>query len=160
MADGRHDGLLEIDPDSKAALAKWFRSNPKGGHPWEIARGGNMTHISLYLHFKDGEYRLSLEGSAITRASETIRMAIALHQEEVPFELLDTDLHVRRVQGSDWIGVAPDYYLGALHFGALFPSQDQVHDVMSHESLNDHPGLLRHVFWYPVPPLLGTLGKH
>jgi hypothetical protein len=40
-ADGRHDGLLDITPTSSQALRDWFSVGHRGGHPWEIVRGGN-----------------------------------------------------------------------------------------------------------------------
>lgn len=50
-ADGRHEGLLDIDPASEQEFADWIDGkHPKrggGGHPWEIKRGGNTTHIDL-----------------------------------------------------------------------------------------------------------------
>jgi hypothetical protein len=43
-ADGRHEGILDIDPSSPKAFADWIdHKHPKysgGGHPWEIKRGG------------------------------------------------------------------------------------------------------------------------
>lgn len=43
-ADGRDEGLLEIDPKSKKEFSDWIDgTHPKksrGGHPWEIKRGG------------------------------------------------------------------------------------------------------------------------
>jgi hypothetical protein len=50
-ADGRHEGILDIDPASKQEFADRIDgTHPKrgaGGHPWEIKRGGNTTHIDL-----------------------------------------------------------------------------------------------------------------
>jgi hypothetical protein len=52
-ADGRHEGLLDIDPASEQEFADWIDGkHPKrkgGGHPWEIkrgdkARGQHNTH--------------------------------------------------------------------------------------------------------------------
>lgn len=48
-ADGRDDGLKKIDPDSAEAFADWLENREKGGHPWEVCRGGNSTHVSLYV---------------------------------------------------------------------------------------------------------------
>jgi hypothetical protein len=43
-ADGRHEGLLEIDPNSAQEFSDWIDGkHPRrstGGHPWEIKRGG------------------------------------------------------------------------------------------------------------------------
>ena len=55
MADGRHDGLLDVSPeDDPEAFGRWYRERPRGGHPWEICRGGNTTHISLRRDREDG----------------------------------------------------------------------------------------------------------
>jgi hypothetical protein len=92
MADGRDEGLLSIDLDSPTALRHWFESRPQGGHPWEIVRGGNTTHISLYLvPTEDERFRLRLAGSATTRGAEVAKMALALHHAKVSFELADVD---------------------------------------------------------------------
>lgn len=50
FADGRDDRLGEIDGDSPQAFADWLNDNSRCGHPWEVCRGGNSTHISLYVH--------------------------------------------------------------------------------------------------------------
>ncbi len=152
-ADGRDEGLLAIDPASPRALAQWMDTRHGSGHPWEIARGGNFTHISLYLQKDDDGYRLTLEGSALTRAAETIRMALALAAEGVPFRLADVDLHVRRVQGLDWIGIVPRYYLGAHDYSDLFPGGEPVHDAVDHTLLDEYPALREHVIWYPPQQL-------
>ena len=156
LSDGRHDGLLDIDADSSEALEKWMKLGSGGGHPWEIARGGNRTHISLFLR-KDAEgYRLSLAGSAQTRAAETIRMALALCRAGVSVELHDFPLHRRRVLGEDLIAIVPSYYLGAYPhtIRALFPEDIEVHDHMSHELLAEHPVLVQAVHWVPCPRIL------
>ena len=58
-ADGRDDGLSEIDPDSPSAFLSWFTDpNRQGGHPWEIARGGNSTHISLYPQHEEEQSQI------------------------------------------------------------------------------------------------------
>ena len=53
FADGRHEGLTEIEQDSVEAFRDWMdEKHPKrqrGGHPWEILRDGNTTHILLYV---------------------------------------------------------------------------------------------------------------
>ena len=53
-ADGRCGALHEIDPDSPDEFLLWLdRKTPCtrdcGDHPWEIKRGGNTTHIDLYV---------------------------------------------------------------------------------------------------------------
>jgi hypothetical protein len=52
-ADGRDEGLLEIDENSPQEFADWLDGKHPaksiGGHPWEIKRGGNTTHIDLFV---------------------------------------------------------------------------------------------------------------
>lgn len=146
LADGRDDGLLAIDSDSANALSNWFASRQRGGHPWEIARGGNRTHISLHLSKVAGGYQLHIAGSALTRGAETVRMALALWRENVPFVLVDADLHRRRVQGTDWIGIVPDYYAGA-DASSLFPASEMIHDLLVYQAVEEHPHLMKYIRW-------------
>ena len=67
-ADGRDDGLSEIDGDSPEAFIQWYNdSHKRVGHPWEVCRGGNSTHISLYLHKDEEGWYLSIDGDAWNR---------------------------------------------------------------------------------------------
>jgi hypothetical protein len=46
MADGRDEGLSELDEDSAGQFEVWYNDRHRGGgHPWEVCRGGNSTHI-------------------------------------------------------------------------------------------------------------------
>ena len=107
-ADGRDEDLGEINPDSPEAFRKWLIEEPRGGgHPWEVCRGGNSTHISLYVgHDKDGYY-LSLEGSSYGRSPETIKFYLALRRNGIPVFLYGGDHLADRVQGKEKVGVVP-----------------------------------------------------
>ena len=59
-ADGRDEGLSGkgyglnagpgIDFDDPAAWEEWYFDTKRGGgHPWEVVRGGNSTHVDLYV---------------------------------------------------------------------------------------------------------------
>jgi hypothetical protein len=153
MADGRHEGLLDIEPDSCEALSRWFDNRMGGGHPWEICRGGNFSHISLSLHRKDGLYFVTLDGTAASRGAETIRMALALVDEGIPFKLVEARLHAQRALGLDWIGIVPQYYAGSYDKRGLFREADGIHDTCGHEILDEHPALRSRVHWYPAERL-------
>ena len=61
MADGRDNGLSEIDGESPSEFADWLNDlQRKGGHPWEVCRGGNSTHVGLYVHHNESGYYLCL----------------------------------------------------------------------------------------------------
>lgn len=108
MADGRDEGLSEIDEDSSEAFEKWFEdSNRFGGHPWEVCRGGNSTHISLYVSHDEHGYYLVLAGKSWGRSIETVKFYNALRKEGVAVELLDARGITDRLLGTDVIGIVP-----------------------------------------------------
>lgn len=149
VADGRHEGLLDVKADSAKALMSWLAGRTGGGHPFEIVRGGNDTHIDLFIAETNEGLGLRLRGSSTGRAAETIKMALALHAAGVHFELYDVDLHSRRVRGEDWLGIVPDYYSAASPY-ILFPSHDCIRDQICHYEIGDNPALKAKIVWYPV----------
>lgn len=152
-ADGRHDGLLDIPRDDPSAFHTWLKA-PKYGHPWEIARGGNWTHISLqavWVQSHERVYKLILRGTAVTRSAEAIRMTLALHGAGIPVCLADADRHLLRIRGIDWVGVLPDYYSGIRHPGQLFPKEDQVYDAYTYSNIAaDNPAIGPYIEWSPL----------
>ena len=48
-ADGRDEGLGEIDPDSPAAFHSWYHDRERrGGHPWEVCRSCVLHTSEFY----------------------------------------------------------------------------------------------------------------
>ena len=149
MADGRHGGLTEIDMGSHDAFREWYKSGRSAGaHPWEVCRGGNSTHISLYLSERGDEWVVSLAGSSVVRVAETVRMASALYRERVPFHLRDAHSILRMIKGEDFIGIVPDHVFPCYCHG-LFPKSDLIIDFMNlpHE---DRDRVIAEASWYPI----------
>jgi len=108
-ADGRDDGLSEIDPDSSEAFAEWYADSKRfGGHPWEVCRGGNSTHVSLYVHKTDEGYSLKIEGSSLVRTIETVKFYLALKRSGIPVKLINAQSLIERFNGSERVGVVPE----------------------------------------------------
>ena len=109
FADGRDEGLGEIDPDSPASFAEWYAGRRGGGHPWEVCRGGNSTHVSLYV-VKDqsGGCYLEVAGSSLGRSVETIKFYLALRHARVPVLIRDTELLKKRLLGEERVGIVPE----------------------------------------------------
>ena len=84
-ADGRDDRLLELDDSSAVAFSEWFNDKRlRIGHPWEVCRGGNSTHISLYVKCDDDGWWLVLAGDSYSRSVETIKFYLALVENGLP----------------------------------------------------------------------------
>ena len=127
FADGRHEGLTELPANSAEAFAKWYRSRQGGGHPWEICRGGNTTHIDLGVTDRHDGWSVFLCGSSTTRMAETIGIALALAKANLAVEIHDAEKLMLRLLGMDNVGIIPDYLIG--HRAAqYFDDADEVFD--------------------------------
>jgi hypothetical protein len=117
FADGRHEGLTEIEQDSVSEFRDWMEGkHPKkqpGGHPWEILRGGNTTHISLYVtqdrFGTDNQYEIRLQGNSIVRIAETLKIYLGLMDKQLTVAIDDPEKIRRRLLGQDSIGIVPEY---------------------------------------------------
>jgi hypothetical protein len=155
MADGRDAGLRNIDDDSPKAFYEWYHG-PEiiGAHPWEICRGGNSTHISLFISEVKNKWDICLAGSSIGRVEETVRMAVALHGNKIPFRLRDAEEIVRMVTGSDYIGIVPDKVFPRYCHG-LFPKEDKIIDFMNLKFYDELiPKIIKKTFWYPLEEII------
>jgi hypothetical protein len=109
-ADGRHDGLLDIAPRSAEAFARWYKHGSRGGHPWEIYRGGNSTHIGMYVvhpQLSPERWEVHLSALSSTRLVETCRIALALTQAGLPVIVDDAKSYIARILDQDWVGIMP-----------------------------------------------------
>lgn len=123
-ADGRDDGLSEIDCDSLEAFIQWYNdSHKRGGHPWEVCRGGNSTHISLYLHKDEGGWYLSIAGDAWNRTIESVKFYLALHREGLPVYMHKGKLLADRLMEKEKIGIVPRGVFPA-YCASLFPDEE------------------------------------
>jgi len=131
MSDGRDAGLRNIKADSTEAFNEWYHGPQRiGAHPWEICRGGNSTHISFFISETDNKWIVGLDGSSIGRVEETVRMAVSLFENNIPFILRDANEILNMVTGKDFIGIVPDTVFPRYCHG-LFPKEDKIIDFMN-----------------------------
>ena len=153
FADGRDEGLRKIPENSPEAFKEWYHGKACGGHPWEICRGGNSTHISLYVSEKDNGWILRLRGESRVRVFETVNMALALYKNNVPFILSYADETLRMVKGTDFIGIVPEN-VTPRYCHSSFPEEDRIIDFMN---LGFEPEIssfiTKNAEWYPVKKL-------
>ena len=107
-ADGRDCGLLEIHENSPEAFEDWLANHERGGHPWEICRGGNSTHISLYVCKSDQGFYFSVDGYSWTRSVESIKFYLAIRKAGFPIVIRCGKQLADRLTGTDEIGIVPD----------------------------------------------------
>ena len=106
-ADGRDEGLMDIDEDSPEAFRNWYEHRERGGHPWEVCRGGNSTHVSLYVCKADRGFYFAVAGSSWGRSNETINFYLALHRAGMPVIIDEGNMLADRIMGKDKIGIVP-----------------------------------------------------
>ena len=152
LADGRDEGLTELPAKSADAFAKWYHSGRGGGHPWEIYRGGNTTHIDLGVNERQKGWSVYLGGSSTRRMAETVRIALALVESGLPVEIHDADHLMLRLLGTDNVGIIPDYVMN--HRAAdHFDEADKVFDCTHLYDLPRYNRILPFITWKPLAPL-------
>lgn len=153
MADGRDEGLLDIQGNSQKVFETWYKNRFHGGHPWEICRGGNTTHITLMVHRGNEGWKLYLHGSSRTRVIETAKMAIALFEHNIPFILGDAEQMIHMLKGVDYLGIVPEDVIPK-YCHSYFPEKDKIHDFINpwHDE-NIVKTIEKYAEWYPVETL-------
>ena len=149
-ADGRDDGLGEIDPDSPEAFEDWYHNRITIGHPWEVCRGGNSTHISLYVQEDEDGYSLRLAGSSWNRTVETIKFFLALHRAGLPVSIFEAEKLKERMMGSEKIGIVP---IGVFprYCHSWFPDENII-DFMNLPTENQED-FSKAIQWKPTQPV-------
>lgn len=153
-ADGRDEGLSGrgyglnagpgIDFDDPNAWDQWyFHREQHGGHPWEVCRGGNSTHLSLYVchdqhdldylyrtnKITEDEYKKRSESAGYyysiagkNRAAEAVNFYVALSQAGLPVVLSDAEEIMARFEGSGYIGIVP-HDVATRYCESMFPEK-------------------------------------
>jgi hypothetical protein len=117
-----------------------------------------LSSSEKYINMADGRdaglRNITLAGSSVVRVEETVRMAVALFKNKIPFELRDWDEIVRMVTGTDFIGIVPDKFL-ARYCHSLFPKEDKIIDFMNPGFDNEIiPKIIEKAFWYPPDEII------
>ena len=150
-ADGRDEGLRDVPEDSADAFSKWYFDRERcGGHPWEVCRGGNSTHVSLYVRHSDQGFFFSVEGRSWGRSVETINFYLAIRRAGYPIVIRDGKKLAPRLTGTERIGVVPD---------GVFPCYCE--SSFNDDSIIDYINLphtdreiwAKHCVWFPEPEL-------
>ena len=150
-ADGRDEGLGELDPDSPEVFHAWLHDMSHcGGHPWEVCRGGNSTHVALHVSDDANGYYLYLAGDAWNRTIETVRFYLALTRAGIPVYLDEAHTLVERLCGVERIGIVPEGVMPA-YCESYFPNEHII-DFMNLPD-EDREEFLPYCVWYDEPTI-------
>jgi len=152
LADGRHEGLVELPLESADAFKQWYHSDRGGGHPWEVYRGGNTTHIDLGVTEKADGWSIFLRGSSTSRMAETIRIALALVTEGLPVEIHDAEELRSRLLGMDNMGIIPKFIINH-RASQNFEKGDRVYDCAHLHEFSRKNRILPFIRWKMIDPL-------
>ena len=151
-ADGRDEGLSGrgyglnagpgIDLNDPEAWKKWyFDIDRGGGHPWEVIRGGNSTHLDLYVSHDGHRLNHRIKTGKITkeeaeslpcgfffmvmglhRPVEAVKFYLALSAAGLPVILRDSKEILARFEETDFIGIVPHNIIPKYCEG-MFPTE-------------------------------------
>lgn len=159
FADGRDEGLLEIDADSEKEFADWMdKTHPKrnmGGHPWEILRGGNTSNIQLRVSrpnsFLNKDFKIEVYPTGISRLAEAIKIFLAIYKAGKSINIPESKTIREQLLLLDNIGIMPDH--DSLHrANQTFEAWANVEVVIHLSEIKKHLGKIRpFIVWEPLP---------
>ena len=119
-ADGRDNGLIDVPMDDPDAFEEWAQGKGEyytfnGSHPWEIIPSFDIS-LSMHLAPRKREtgYFFVLSGDSFPRTPETIIAANALYEAGYPVEVVGLDGIQKRLEGEDYLTVAPQNVMDLL----------------------------------------------
>ena len=139
-----------MDAFSEEEFVQWLNNKTHHGHPWEVCRGGNSTHISLYVRHYDDGFKLVLSGSALTRTIETVKFYLAIRKAGYPVSLVDGHTLVSRLLETERIGIVPEGVIPS-YCESLFPNEHII-DFMNLPSENRQL-VADHCVWQDIEPV-------
>jgi hypothetical protein len=160
-ADGRDDGLLDINPDSEKEFADWIDDKhpkkSKGGHPWEIRRGGNTSNIQLTIrrpNYRDKtSFSIEIYPTGNSRLAETIKMFLAIYEAGLPITISKYDFIREQLLGFDNFAIMPQYQ--SLHRATQsFSEEKKVSNVLYLSNLKEHLSKIRPLISWEELPIL------
>lgn len=155
IADGRDDGMLDLNIDSYNEFEQWLHSSEiRIGHPFEIVTSMDiMNSIHLYPYKDDDGYSYILSCRQWSRTSEIIRFAIAIQKLGYAIRINNYQTILKRYHGETIIGISPNHIYGY----RANPYFEDINDydfainydiLIQDKSQEDIDVLFSHVTWF------------
>ena len=147
-ADGRDEGLQDIAMDSPEAFRQWLKSRNQSGHPWEVCRGGNSTHVSLFVSKTENGFYFTVDGKSWARSIESIKFYLALHRLGMPVKINKGKRLAERLLGKNKVGIVPEGVFPR-YCESLFPGEEILDFInLPYENREQ---LAAKCNWYAIP---------
>lgn len=106
-ADRRHGGMLDLPASGARAFLRWYHSRAwLGAHPFEIVFA-HPDGVLLSPFLRKGRWRFSLSAEHLGQYVMLARMATALGENRIPFELSRPEELLAALRGEDWVEIGP-----------------------------------------------------
>ncbi len=121
-ADGRDDGLTELPEGDSDAFDEWSggKKDFNGGHPWEVCRGGNSTHVDFFPIKDERGWCFGVRGKH--RMLEVVRFYLAISRAGLPVYVADDEAIRDGILGKDIVGIVPEGVFPR-YCESLFPNE-------------------------------------
>lgn len=105
-ADGRDQGLSEINGNSIEEFNTWYRENEHHfDHTFEILPGRSFYRANLWIVKKDNGYYLKLSGKNFWTSLDVIKIYVELIKNNIPVILCDAELITKRLLGESNLAI-------------------------------------------------------
>jgi hypothetical protein len=150
FADGRDDGLTNVDEDSHEDYLEWAAERGKfcfnGHHPWEIERGMSVT-LDAHLYIKketDKGYCFELSFHPF-RIPQLVKGFVRMRNLGIPVEIYDYKNLEKILKCEDYIGIVEEH-------GDIIHKYDRGDDVFECKHLPSYRsiGFIKKITWEPI----------
>ena len=144
FADGRDDGMLELDPDDPDAFKEFVRTS-HSGHIWEIRSGHGWSMMHLFPRNDEKGWYTVLNGSF--DRTDFVHIALSLFAQGIPLTVNDAKKVLKALRGEDYIGIVPrdDWPFYAQY---RFKEYDVLECITFRDDL--YAKLKNNILWYEV----------
>ena len=117
-ADGRDEGLRDIDENNPSEFENWYTNREHcGGHPWEILRGHSFYRVNVYPEKDENGYYIYINGRTILRKIEIALIFNVFRKNNIPIVIDDYEILTEAFKGNDYLGIVPSFVLPLMCHG-------------------------------------------
>ena len=147
FADGRDDGLTDVDEESHTDYLEWVAKRGKyrfnGHHPWEIERDASVSlDAHLYIRNEVGKGYYFMLSFHPLNLPEVVKGYVRMRKSGIPVEIFNCEKLEKILRYEDYIGIIEEHR-DIVHGSGL--------DVFDYRHLPYKPtGFIRKIIWEPI----------